>query len=76
MGKDYTIRAKAFGMHVQFYDPYCPQGEDKSMGVKQCETLDELLRTSDVVNLPRNCAHMYRTRPQKLFLGAKKSSRS
>ena len=25
MGKAYTIRAKAFGMNVQFYDPYRPQ---------------------------------------------------
>ena len=39
MGKAYTIRAHAFGMNVQFYDPYRPQGEDKSMGVTQCETL-------------------------------------
>lgn len=51
MGKAYTIRAKAFGMEVQYFDPYRPQGEDKSMGVRACETLEELLRTSDVVNV-------------------------
>ena len=43
MGKAYTIRAHAFGMNVQFYDPYRPQGEDKSMGVTQCETLVRIL---------------------------------
>ena len=51
MGKAYTIRAKAFGMHVQYYDPYRPPGEDKAMGVRACETLEDLLRTSDVVNV-------------------------
>ena len=51
MGKAYTIRAKAFGMNVQYYDPYRPQGEDKAMGVHACETLEELLSTSDVVNV-------------------------
>jgi C-terminal binding protein len=38
-----ALRAKALGMEVAFYDPYVPDGRDKSLGVRRVETLDELL---------------------------------
>jgi D-3-phosphoglycerate dehydrogenase/C-terminal binding protein len=38
-------------MDVLFYDPYKPDGYDKSLGIRRAETLDELLRRSFVVSL-------------------------
>ncbi len=43
-------RAKAIGMDVVFYDPYVPDGRDKSLGVRRVETLDELLAVSHVLS--------------------------
>ncbi len=45
-----ALRAKALGMRVIFYDPYAPDGRDKSLGVERVETLDELLSASHVVS--------------------------
>src|SRR5204862_1323093 len=44
IGTAAALRAKALGMDVVFYDPYVPDGRDKSLGVRRAETLDELLR--------------------------------
>ena len=46
-----AIRAKALGMDVVFYDPYVPDGRDKSLGVRRVETLDELLAESHVLSM-------------------------
>ena len=43
IGTAAALRAKALGMDVVFYDPYVPDGRDKSLGVRRVETLDELL---------------------------------
>jgi C-terminal binding protein len=51
IGKCTTIRAKAFGMNVTFYDPYVEHGIDKSFNVKRMSSLDELLAESDVVSV-------------------------
>jgi len=51
IGTATALRLKAFGLDVQFYDPYRVDGADKSIGVRRCETLDELLATSDVISL-------------------------
>jgi D-3-phosphoglycerate dehydrogenase/C-terminal binding protein len=45
-----ALRAKALGMDVAFYDPYVPDGRDKSLGVRRVETLDELLAQSHVLS--------------------------
>ena len=51
IGTAAALRAKALGMDVLFYDPYKPDGCDKSLGIRRVETLDELLRQSLVVSM-------------------------
>jgi C-terminal binding protein len=51
IGTATALRARALGMRVLFYDPYVPDGRDKSLGVERVETLDELLAASDVLSL-------------------------
>jgi C-terminal binding protein len=50
IGSATALRAKALGMDVIFYDPYVPDGRDKSLGVRRVETLDELLAQSHVIS--------------------------
>ncbi|MBM3845513.1 MAG: C-terminal binding protein [Verrucomicrobia bacterium] len=51
IGMAAALRAKAFGFRVVFYDPYVSNGVDKAVGVDQVDTLEELLRLSDIVSL-------------------------
>ena len=51
IGTAAALRAKALGMDVVYYDPFAPQGRDKSLGVRWVETLDELLAQAYVVSL-------------------------
>lgn len=51
IGTATALRAKAFGFNVVFYDPYVVDGTDKALGVKRCETLEELLKQVDVVSV-------------------------
>lgn len=50
IGTAAALRAKAFGMHVVFYDPYKPDGYDKALGIERVEW-PALLARSDVVSL-------------------------
>lgn len=50
IGTATALRAKALGLEVVYYDPYAPQGRDKSLGIRWVETLEELLKQSDVVS--------------------------
>jgi len=50
IGKAAGLRAKALGMRVVFYDPYVPDGTDKSLGVEREETLPDLLAQSHIVS--------------------------
>jgi C-terminal binding protein len=59
IGKATALRAKALGMEVVFYDPYVPDGTDKSLGVRRIESLDELLQSAHVVSL--HCPHSHET---------------
>ena len=51
IGTAAALRAKALGMDVAYYDPFVPQGRDKSLGIRAVETLDELLAQAHVVSL-------------------------
>lgn len=51
IGTATALRAKAFGFNVVFYDPYVVDGTDKALGVRRCETLEELLPQCDVVSV-------------------------
>lgn len=46
-----ALRAKAFGFGVIFYDPYLPDGVERSLGLQRMATLQDLLIHSDCVSL-------------------------
>lgn len=46
-----AARAKAFGFKVLFYDPYVPNGIDKSMGVERTQDINELFSRSTVLSI-------------------------
>ncbi len=51
IGTAVALRAKSLGMDVVFFDPYKPDGYDKSLNVRRAESLDELLRQSYVLTI-------------------------
>ena len=51
IGTATALRAKAFGLHVAAYDPYLPRGTEIALDVRRVESLDALLRVSDIVSL-------------------------
>ncbi|HLW65101.1 MAG TPA: C-terminal binding protein [Gemmataceae bacterium] len=55
IGTAAAMRAKALGMQVLFYDPYKPDGYDKSLGIRRVETLRELLQQSFVLSIHCPC---------------------
>ncbi|XP_035267236.1 C-terminal-binding protein 1 isoform X1 [Anguilla rostrata] len=51
VGQAVALRAKAFGFGVIFYDPYLPDGVERSLGLQRMSTLQDLLIHSDCVSL-------------------------
>src|ERR1043165_6517944 len=51
IGTAMVLRAKTIGMRVLIYDPYKPDGLEKSLGVERCYRLEELLGQSEFVSL-------------------------
>ncbi|KAL4659783.1 C-terminal-binding protein 1-like isoform X1 [Arapaima gigas] len=51
VGQAVALRAKAFGFNVHFYDPYLPDGVERSLGLQRMATLQDLLVHSDCVSL-------------------------
>jgi len=51
IGMAASLRAKALGMDVVFYDPYKPDGYDKTLGIKRVESLEELLHQAYVLSI-------------------------
>uniref|UniRef100_A0A1I7TJL2 C-terminal-binding protein 1 n=1 Tax=Caenorhabditis tropicalis TaxID=1561998 RepID=A0A1I7TJL2_9PELO len=48
------LRAKAFGLHVIFYDPYVKNGHDKALGFERVSTIEEFMSRSDCISLHCN----------------------
>ena len=46
-----ALRAKAHGFDVVFYDPYQPQGMDKTLGIRRAESLAELVKQAYVLSV-------------------------
>lgn len=46
-----ALRAKALGMQVLFFDPFVPDGRDKSLGVHRVESFEELVSLSHVLSM-------------------------
>lgn len=51
IGTAAALRAKAFGFDVVYYDPFVPQGRDKSLGIRCADSLEELLSQSYIVSM-------------------------
>jgi C-terminal binding protein len=51
IGTAVALRAKAFGFSVAFYDPYRPNGTERSLGIDRAPTLEALLERADVISL-------------------------
>ena len=51
IGTAMTLRCKAFGMDVSFYDPYKTSGSDLALNIKRAESLEELFANSDIITL-------------------------
>jgi C-terminal binding protein len=55
IGTAAALRAKAFGFKILFYDPYLPNGADKSLGMERTKDMKELFRRSNVLSIHCPC---------------------
>lgn len=51
IGTAMTLRCKAFGMDVKFFDPYKSNGSDLALGIQRLDSLEELFACSDIVSI-------------------------
>lgn len=51
IGTAVALRAKAFGFRVRFFDPHLPNGVDRALGIERANSLEELMRGSDVLSI-------------------------
>jgi lactate dehydrogenase-like 2-hydroxyacid dehydrogenase len=51
IGTAMTLRCKAFGMDVKFFDPYKTNGSDLALGIGRAESLEELFSECDIISL-------------------------
>ena len=51
IGTAVVLRAKAFGMKVAFYDPYLPDGYEKTYQVQRVDSLRELVQRSEFLSI-------------------------
>lgn len=53
IGGSVVLKANALRFQTYFYDPYLSSGTEKMLGAKRVESLDELLKTCDIISI--NC---------------------
>jgi phosphoglycerate dehydrogenase-like enzyme len=51
IGTAVALRARAFGFHVKFYDPYLPNGAELALGIGRAPSLEDLLRETDTLSI-------------------------
>lgn len=51
IGTAVALRAKSFGMNICFYDPYKPNGYEKTFSIKRADSLNELAKSSDIISI-------------------------
>lgn len=51
IGTAVAHRVRAFGCDISFFDPFLPDGVDKSWQVTRCATLEELITAADIICL-------------------------
>lgn len=54
IGREVAIRAKAFGLDVVGYDLYWPEPFAKANGIRRADSVEEVLRNSDIISLHTN----------------------
>lgn len=74
IGTALSMRAKALGFTVCFYDPYVPSGYEKAIGIQRASSLEELLANSDVVSIHVPLTHETRHMIGSRELGQMKRS--
>lgn len=63
IGTAVALRAKSFGLGVRFYDPYKPNGYEKSLNVERDYSLHKLASNSDIISI-----HAPLTKETKLMI--------
>ena len=66
IGSAMVLRAKALGMRVVIFDPYKPDGLEKSLGVERVHRLEDLLKQAEFISV-----HCPLTADTKHILNAK-----
>lgn len=51
IGKELSIRAKAFGLEVKVYDPFADKEFVKEKGLILCDNLDDLFNDAEIISL-------------------------
>lgn len=51
IGTSVAIRAKAFGMEVAYYDPYLPDGYEKTYQITKYSNIQELVEKSNIITI-------------------------
>jgi len=51
IGTAVSLRAKEFGLNVYFYDPYKPDGYEKSLGISRVNDLFNIANVSDIISI-------------------------
>lgn len=65
IGKEVTVRARAFGMPVVAYDPYWDESFAREHGVTRCDSAEDVLKEADVVSL-----HLFLTEETRDLINA------
>ena len=60
IGTSVALKAKALGFNVYFYDPYLPNGADKSLGILRHKVFNDFISSMDVISI--NCPLTEETR--------------
>jgi len=76
IGGSIIRKAKAIGFIVLFYDPYKDSGYEKMLGADRADSIDKLLKVSDIVSLNAPLTNETKGLVDKLFISKMKHGAS